>query len=216
MSSLQSESGRSVVEGPQFFPLANVVAGFAGFFRTVWIGVAGGAVLVDEMVLPGCRGGRFGERVMAVGASHSDVRSGERESGLAMTHQRVSRRPERVFGVAVFTAVLVRSSLKFAGMRVGVTVNAACRAHLVASLFAGRFVALDAIDLGVLPAQREATVLVLFTSEEGRFEAGLGMTRRTIASIRAPGELPAVDIVVAIATALVRHRLPEVGILVAF
>ena len=99
-------------------------------------------------------------------------------------------------------------------MRIGVAVDAARGSQFVSGLFARWFVTLDAINLGVLPSKSKFAVLVLFASEQRWFEAGLGMACRTVASRRAPGKLPAVHIVMAIATAFVRHRLPEVGILV--
>jgi|ERR1700680_2227382 len=69
------ELSRGVIEGPQFFPLPNVMASLAREGRAMRVGVAGDAGLRRKVILARCGGGRSRQRLMTIHAQHRGVRA---------------------------------------------------------------------------------------------------------------------------------------------
>lgn len=87
-----------------------------------------------------------------------------------MTGQRERRRPESVFGVALFTFVPVPRSHELSGMSVFMAIETGIVGHPVMSVLAGRNVAFRTFNRGVPPEQRICALLMHRHGEQRRFE----------------------------------------------
>lgn len=224
MRAFQRELRRAVIVGPQLFPLADVMAGVAGFFGLPQFGpmriaVAGGAGLFREMVLPGRLGIHLGihvnQRLVAIGTNHGRMGSGERELRLGMARLIECGRLENALRMALLTLVDVGVALEFAAMRIFVAAHAGERTEHIFGVAPLRGVALGAFHRLMFALQREGALPMLLAREERGFEVDFIVAGGTIAAGRAMRKLPFMDIFVAILTALMRYRLTEVGAFVA-
>jgi hypothetical protein len=211
---LQTEPRCGVIERPQFLPLSKVMACLTGFLGAMRIGMADGTVLLDEVILTSgvckaCQG------LVAIRADHRDMSPNQREMRSSVACQAKRRGQEFVLRMAFFTSILIRRRRELPAMGIGVTFHARLCFQFVSSLFTRGLVTFHAVDRDMLTLQLEGAVLMLFLREQRRFETRLRVTSRAVVSGGAPGELPLVYVLVAIAAAFVRDRLPEVGALVA-
>ncbi len=107
-----------MIEAAKLFPIPRVVAGFAGLFSGMRIGVAPGTRLIAEMILA-CSGRRgpanmgridivyVGQRLVTVGAQHRGVSIDQSEFRLGVARQVECGGPEGVLCMTQFTAIFV-------------------------------------------------------------------------------------------------------------
>lgn len=165
MGAFQREARRAVIEGPQFFPLTQIVAGLARFLGSMRVGVATCASQFRKMVLArGCRCSGW-KAVMTICANHRCVRSRQSETSLAMTNQRERRGPKSILRVTNLATVFMRRRLELTRMRIGMTTHARACAKLVVRFFAFRLVALNAFDRRVFALQRKGATLMFFAGK---------------------------------------------------
>lgn len=119
MRAFEREFRRGVIEAAKFFPIPRVVAGFAGLFSGMRIGVAPGTRLIAEMILA-CSGGRgpanvsridivyVEQRLMTVGAQYRGVSIDQSEFCLCVARQVECGGPEGVLCMTQFAAIFVR------------------------------------------------------------------------------------------------------------
>ena len=177
------------------------------------VGVAEVAGLGGEMVAPRL-GRRGGKRLVTIGAGDFGVATGERKPCLSMARERESRGLKSGGLVALAASIRPGRRRELAAMLVGVAVVAGELAGLIDGVFARRFVAFGAGERCVFALERERGTLVRIAIETGGLESGFGVAGGAVGTGRPGRELAAVRIFVAIAAALVRDRLVEVGGLV--
>jgi hypothetical protein len=176
MRAFQREFRGSMIEAAKLFPIPRVMAGFAGLFRGMRIGVAAGARLIGEMILAGDR--RLGSRDMSrigvvhigqgfvtIGAQYGRMSVDENEFRLRVARQVERRGPEGFLGVAQFAPIFVGCGPEFAAVRIGVTIHADQFACLVRSFFTGRLVTQFAFQLEMFTFELERALLVRFAGE---------------------------------------------------
>lgn len=153
--------------------------------------------------------------LVAIGARHREVPTGQRKMSLLMLGECKGGRLVSLQVVAFIAGIEIWGGGKLTGMAVLVAIGAEGKLHPVESVFALGNVALGAFHLGVTALQRVLGGSVLLDREKGRLPALHVMARGALAFVRALGELPVVSVLVAIRTFRERDRLFEVAIGVA-
>jgi len=208
---LQDELGGVVIEGAQGLPLPRVVAGFASLSRIVRIGVASGAVLHTEVILPRRDGNGSLQGLVAIGADDRQMRSGERELRLLVFVERECRRMEHSLGMAGFAFVPVRLRRELSAMRIVVAALACRRREFVLGVRTSGLMARGAHRGFVLSLQLERAFLVILQGVKRRLEALLVMAASAIAACCARGELALMDVLVAVSANRMWNGLTEIA-----
>ena len=160
-----------VIEAAELFPIARVMARFAGLVGGMRIGVTSGAGLIGEMILAGrrrrgsrdmsCIGiGHIGQRFVAVGAQHGGMSIDQDEFGLCVARQVERGGPEGFLRMAQVAAIFVGCGLEFTTMRVGVAIHAHQLPRPVGSVFARGLMTLFAFQLEMFAFEFKRASLV--------------------------------------------------------
>lgn len=152
---------------------------------------------------------------MTAGTRYGCMRAIERIVRLVMRGQSIRGRAESFDHVACLASILIRRGGKLAAMRVAVAVLAGCEGPVVLRVFAFGYVALFALDCGMLTHQRIGGFVMIFHREARGLEAALVMAASAIAAIGSFGELTRVRVPVAVHAAREDYRRFEIVTLVA-
>jgi len=117
--------------------------------------------------------------------------------------------------VAQFAAIFVRRRLELAAVGIGVAVRADQLSRFVGGILARGLVAEVAFELAVLAFELERALLVHLACEQGGLELDLVMAGVAVRAGRAARELAPMNVFMAIAAQGMRHRRPEIVILMA-
>jgi len=224
--SLEPEPGHFVIERLHSSPLLGRVALLARQAGLVGILMACVAGQVGEAMLARHRGKRdfLGrhrqvcrrcQRLVAIAAGHQGVPPGQGEAGRLVVLHGKHHQLEARLRVALLAAVEVGRGGELAGVLIRVAGRTDEFARAIHRRAALRLVALGAAERGMLALQREGAPLVHGAIEPGRLEAAVEMAGGAVRTSDAPGELPSVGILVAVATPLVRDGTTEIVALVA-
>lgn len=176
MRTFEREFCRGVVETAKLFPISRIMAGLAGLFGGMRIGVTPRARLIAEMILAGSR--RWGSRDMsgvsivhvrqgfvALGAQYRRVCVDQGEFRFCMARKVECGGPERLLRVAQFTAIFVRCRPEFAAMWISMAIHADQLACLIRSFFACWLMTQLAFEFEMLAFQFESALLVRLARE---------------------------------------------------
>jgi len=206
----QRVAGGAVVKRSGLFPVPGCVTGLAtGLLHrrgSVRILVALEAPQRGEVEL---RLFRFRRALVALGAGHCRVGARQRHPCLQVRGCVEEVLLPACHHVAMLAAVLVRSRGELAEMPVLVAVLAGIHGWVVVGIGAHSGVALHARDLFVRTHQWIVGRRMIFDCEPGRLPGSFRVTAGALTAFPG-GKLPLVAILVAIETACVRDRSPEV------
>ncbi len=138
------------------------MTGLAGLRGSVRIAMTGGAVLIGEVILAGCRSSGDSFRLVTICAEDRDMRSCQNKLRLGVAGETIRGRRECNLRVTGFAAVRVSCSGELSGVYVGVALRTSGGFQLVFRVFPTGLVALGALHDRVLPFERKQTLLVLF------------------------------------------------------
>ena len=158
---------------------------------------------------------KIGRLLMAVGAWHGDVPTGQHKARLLVFREGEGRGLVSLQVVASVARVEIGCCGKLPRMPVLMAVRACIKLHPVQRVLAFGYVALSALEACVTALKRILGRGVFLNGEERWFPTLDGVTRRTLASVRPFRELSLMGILVAIRALLEGYGLFEIPIRVA-